>query len=458
MSAFSPLAQYGTRFRGLLAEEEPGGVLGDYGNPGGLLSGGWVGRMRNRQPGERPFLDALGRNAQSLWQAGTSVLMAPTRRMAAQAWTQGLANGSQADVYRAQQRAAREKEAREEALRQRREEAVAETMQWLVSQGKLPAGMESLAAAYPEAVAGFALDAMKPADPPNLQFLTGPNGEILTGNPRSGQVTPAYSPPGGIQPKPTDDVREFEYARQNGFEGSFADWMRIRQPVTNIDARNMGNIPPGHTVEYDEQGRPVRMVPIPGSPAAREAAAEEQAAATRQSARQQSADIVVQDIDRVLSTLEGPNQATAPAAFITGPLGSALSRVPGTPAADVARTLDTIKANVGFDRLQQMRDSSPTGGALGQVSQQENLLLQSVLGSLAQSQTYAQFQYNLKRLKNVYLDIVHGPGQGPPREQLDGAPEQANGDVPQIASDAEYEALPPGTEFIDPEGRRRRKP
>ena len=48
-----------------------------------------------------------------------------------------------------------------------------------------------------------------------------------------------------------------------------------------------------------------------------------------------------------------------------------------------------------------MRDNSPTGGALGQVSEWELVLLQSVLGSLEQAQTKEQFVYNLDRLQKV---------------------------------------------------------
>jgi len=52
----------------------------------------------------------------------------------------------------------------------------------------------------------------------------------------------------------------------------------------------------------------------------------------------------------------------------------------------ITENLATIRANVGFDKLQSMRDASPTGGALGQVSELENRLLQATSGSLDQNQ------------------------------------------------------------------------
>lgn len=82
--------------------------------------------------------------------------------------------------------------------------------------------------------------------------------------------------------------------------------------------------------------------------------------------------------------------------WTTGFMGNQISKVPGTPAHDMMRKLETIKANIGFDRLQEMRDNSPTGGALGQVSEFENRLLQAVWGNLEQSQTEEEFLKNLE--------------------------------------------------------------
>lgn len=83
----------------------------------------------------------------------------------------------------------------------------------------------------------------------------------------------------------------------------------------------------------------------------------------------------------------------------TGFIGQKFSGIGGTEAHDLQQTLATIKANVGFDRLQEMRANSPTGGALGSVSENENRLLQSVWGSVEQSQSADQLKRNLERLR-----------------------------------------------------------
>src|SRR5690606_7923357 len=79
---------------------------------------------------------------------------------------------------------------------------------------------------------------------------------------------------------------------------------------------------------------------------------------------------------------------------------------PGSPAADMAADLQTLGANAAFDRLQQMRDSSPTGGALGQVSERELALLQSGVAASEHSQSPEQFRSNVERLRRHYDRIV----------------------------------------------------
>lgn len=85
----------------------------------------------------------------------------------------------------------------------------------------------------------------------------------------------------------------------------------------------------------------------------------------------------------------------------TGFTGSLASAVKGTDAFDLKADIETLLANAGFDTLQEMRDNSPTGGALGQVSEREISLLQASQQNLMQSQSYEQFQRNLADFKET---------------------------------------------------------
>ena len=116
----------------------------------------------------------------------------------------------------------------------------------------------------------------------------------------------------------------------------------------------------------------------------------------QQQQRQQSA-IMLDDIDRVLKNTNG---------WTTGLLGYAMSGIPGGDAHNVSELLTGIGANISFNKLNEMRAASPTGGALGSVTEGEHRLLRSVYGSLSQSQTPEQFRYNLTRLKGVLQRVI----------------------------------------------------
>jgi hypothetical protein len=85
--------------------------------------------------------------------------------------------------------------------------------------------------------------------------------------------------------------------------------------------------------------------------------------------------------------------------------GSLLDNLPETDARALRNELETIKANVGFDKLADMRANSPTGGALGGVSENENRLLQAVNGALDPGQS-DQLRANLIAIKELYPKVL----------------------------------------------------
>jgi len=151
----------------------------------------------------------------------------------------------------------------------------------------------------------------------------------------------------------------------------------------------------------DEQGNiTYKVVPIPGSQAAADV---EQAASAKEAAREggiKTAGVVLTNIDEAQRVIKESKLPTS------GFVGSMLTKIPGTAATDVSALVNTIKANIGFDKLQAMRDASPTGGALGQVSNQEIDFLQSTLNNLTQDQSQEQFNKQLQILENQYLQTI----------------------------------------------------
>ena len=75
----------------------------------------------------------------------------------------------------------------------------------------------------------------------------------------------------------------------------------------------------------------------------------------------------------------------------------------GTPARDLEKVLDVVRANIGFGKLSEMRQMSKTGGALGNISNIEIHLLQSVLGSVDATQ---KLRTLIPGLRDVYNNLV----------------------------------------------------
>lgn len=86
----------------------------------------------------------------------------------------------------------------------------------------------------------------------------------------------------------------------------------------------------------------------------------------------------------------------------TGWTGWMMRSLPGSAAYDLQRKIDMIDANTAFDRLQQMRQNSPTGGAVGNVSDNDLRLLKSTIASLDPNQSQESFLAALHKARLTY--------------------------------------------------------
>ena len=125
----------------------------------------------------------------------------------------------------------------------------------------------------------------------------------------------------------------------------------------------------------------------------------------------------VTDASRVLGVID--DMLSLAPESMAGAVGQAtLSGVPWTDYQALETKTNTLRANTAFDRLQKMRDSSKTGGALGQVSEKELALLQDNLAAL--KPTSKTFRQDLEVIKQAYqriIDIEMGPDSGSPNYQ-----------------------------------------
>lgn len=206
-----------------------------------------------------------------------------------------------------------------------------------------------------------------------------------------------------------------------------------------------GEVPIGYAPQVGSQG--ITAAPIPGTPQAQKVREDQLSAVAKDEQTMEGAALVkqyIQDARKLVKSAPWYNPAVGLGTVIT-------ENVRGSNAANLQQITETIRGNIGFDRLQRMRDESPTGGALGQVAIQELSALQASLGSLANSQSKDQFERNLNRVEALYDRIARKAAAYPNAAKYGFAPPQR-----QAAPTAPAQAQPApqiqrGTTAINPQ-------
>jgi hypothetical protein len=155
-----------------------------------------------------------------------------------------------------------------------------------------------------------------------------------------------------------------------------------------------GTIPTGYMVDPNNLNK---YIPVPGTEA-------DQARKREKSSQIKKWSSAISKGERLKKQIEGAIDAVD--WKTAGPVGTLARFIPGTEGKDLASQILTVKANIGFDRLQKMRDESPTGGALGQVAIQELDALQNSIAALEQSQSPTQLGENLKIVLDHYTAFL----------------------------------------------------
>lgn len=84
--------------------------------------------------------------------------------------------------------------------------------------------------------------------------------------------------------------------------------------------------------------------------------------------------------------------------------GELISAVPGTEAANAKAILDKLKNRSFVANINEMRAASPTGAAVGAVTEREGARFENLIASLSQAQTYDQLKRQLVELDNFLLE------------------------------------------------------
>lgn len=209
-------------------------------------------------------------------------------------------------------------------------------------------------------------------------------------------------------------IKNYEYARSTGYDGSFQDFLKsggAGGSVVNVGDQQYQIA--GDQVIVPDPNSPagVRFVPIPGGKTAAAAEAEQRrkGVVEQQSATKES--VIARDVDRLIDMIDRGGIFNLPEAGVIGEALSSdiLGPLRNQEAVTFKNMLAGIQSNVAFDRLQQMREASKTGGALGAVSERELDLLISALGAIQQSTDPEILKENLKFIRDTMSKIEADP-------------------------------------------------
>lgn len=244
------------------------------------------------------------------------------------------------------------------------------------------------------------------------QGLSDAQASMVAQNPQTLQefLTKSVMPE---EPQTTDDIREYNFAVQQGFDGSFNDYMtsQRRAGATTVNnnipgAPTIGTIPQGYAASQDPVTGEWSMQPIAGGPAAAEIE-------KGQEAKDAATEAAMTASNTITTAAARAREAAANQNF--GPAGTtAVANIPVigamTDSAEVVRQVDVLKSQAAFENLNAMRQQSPTGGALGSVTEKELKMLQDKSGALDPNSP--TFTRDLADYEQTLLRIIHGKEAG----------------------------------------------
>lgn len=139
-------------------------------------------------------------------------------------------------------------------------------------------------------------------------------------------------------------------------------------------------------------------------------------------------------VGNLLSNEEGLKRSTG--------LASKVPSIPGGPAYQAQSDLKNLKERVSLETVNQMRELSKTGGAIGNITEREWPRLESALTNLDQAQSYDQIVKRLKEVNDIMDGYIRDVNKA--FEDTYGTKTQASG----------VQLTPQSRQFLTPSGQR----
>jgi hypothetical protein len=207
--------------------------------------------------------------------------------------------------------------------------------------------------------------------------------------------------------QPEDDrtavMRNYEFFLSQGMTPEQAmNAVRSGNVVNMGGTPTIGPIPAGYQAVQDPQTGEYTFKPIEGGPAAAEAIAASRRDEMRTGLAESAANIVITAAQRA-------RQAAANRR-VGGVLGPLAAMNPATANAEIVRQVGTLQSMAAAENINAMRQASPTGGALGNASDADILLLQQKSGAL--DPFSPNFERDLDDYERTLLRTIHGFEEG----------------------------------------------
>lgn len=165
-------------------------------------------------------------------------------------------------------------------------------------------------------------------------------------------------------------------------------------------APEIGTIPQGYEAYTDPETKQRRMRRIPGGP---------EDDSSKVEAQQDAAKITT---DTLTNATKNIGDILASGSYVTGAGGKLASNLSSSNAAELRRQVDVLKSTGTIETLNAMRKQSPTGGALGNVTEGEGKMLAAKAGAIDPDSSAEQFQAQYKDYYRTLLRIVNGSKVG----------------------------------------------
>lgn len=214
-------------------------------------------------------------------------------------------------------------------------------------------------------------------------------------------------------PKDTALIKQAKAAGLKEGTPEFQQYILSGGDIYSKETALLSNLPTpekGKMYEFDRDDAGnvtnIRLVSIEGSKAQIEEAQRQEKIQKTRTMEQRGQSVVSRSVQEALNILD-TDTGVIPVAGTYGKF--AADYLPDQEARNLKRTLEALQANTAFTRLQEMRDASQTGGALGNVSNVELGLLMSAYGSISQDLDPSLLRKNLKQINEIMGKIENDP-------------------------------------------------